>query len=396
MGDSGEQSRNRKSRRVRRHNSSVGIIAIVALLAAACGGGEQAASPSAPTPQPAPAPVETDAEPFYAGKTIEIIVPSSPGGGSDTVGRVLAQLINQYVEGNPDVVVNNLPGGGTITGSNTFALGREPDGLSLVVFSTSSLGAWLLGNPDVQYDVASTRIVAGAPSNHVTVGRDTLGIQSAQQMAGVADQLIIGHQRPDGAGLISLLGFEVLGIRDRMNFIFGYEGAGATRVAFEQNEINLTMQSFGAYANRVVPLIAEGIAVPLFNNGRPDGTGSLGRDSALPDMPHIGEVATAWNGRAPAGEAWDALVAVQSIIPNQFLAMHGDAPDEAYRALTEGLRNARELPEFQAAVSDVLEGYPLLVGDEWDPLLRAAAEFTDAQRKWISDWLLREYNFSVG
>ncbi|MFL5107255.1 MAG: Bug family tripartite tricarboxylate transporter substrate binding protein, partial [Xanthobacteraceae bacterium] len=51
-----------------------------------------------------------DAAPFYKGKTITIVVGSSPGGGYDLYGRMIARHIGKHIPGNPSVVVNNMPG----------------------------------------------------------------------------------------------------------------------------------------------------------------------------------------------------------------------------------------------------------------------------------------------
>ena len=48
--------------------------------------------------------------PFYKGKTITIVVASSPGGGYDLYGRMIARHIGKHIPGNPSVVVNNMPG----------------------------------------------------------------------------------------------------------------------------------------------------------------------------------------------------------------------------------------------------------------------------------------------
>src|SRR3954451_10409264 len=47
---------------------------------------------------------------FYKGKSITIVVASSPGGGYDLYGRMIARHIGKHIPGNPSVVVNNMPG----------------------------------------------------------------------------------------------------------------------------------------------------------------------------------------------------------------------------------------------------------------------------------------------
>ena len=66
-----------------------------------------------PTPRPAPtappAPAGFDAAEYFGGKTIRIVANSSPGGGTDTQGRVMAAFMQRYIPGNPRVVFTNQP-----------------------------------------------------------------------------------------------------------------------------------------------------------------------------------------------------------------------------------------------------------------------------------------------
>ena len=61
-----------------------------------------------PTPTPAPPP-EVDPGVTFAGKTIRIVANSSPGGGTDAQGRVMAAFMSDYIPGNPRVVFTNNP-----------------------------------------------------------------------------------------------------------------------------------------------------------------------------------------------------------------------------------------------------------------------------------------------
>ena len=70
----------------------------------------------APTPTPVPDPTATptpppgfDAAEYFSGQTIRIVANSSPGGGTDTQGRVMAAFMSRYIPGNPRVVFTNQP-----------------------------------------------------------------------------------------------------------------------------------------------------------------------------------------------------------------------------------------------------------------------------------------------
>jgi tripartite-type tricarboxylate transporter receptor subunit TctC len=55
---------------------------------------------------------------FYRGKTVTILVGHSAGGGFDTYARVISRHLGKYIPGNPNLVVNNMPGAGTIISAN--------------------------------------------------------------------------------------------------------------------------------------------------------------------------------------------------------------------------------------------------------------------------------------
>ena len=62
----------------------------------------------------------------FAGKTIEWVIPFGVGGGSDVWARFNAPFLTKYLPGNPNVVIKNAPGGGSITGSNQYAANAKP------------------------------------------------------------------------------------------------------------------------------------------------------------------------------------------------------------------------------------------------------------------------------
>jgi tripartite-type tricarboxylate transporter receptor subunit TctC len=55
---------------------------------------------------------------FFSGKTVRIVVGSSPGGGYDYWARLLARHMSKSIRGNPEVVVQNMPGGGSLVATN--------------------------------------------------------------------------------------------------------------------------------------------------------------------------------------------------------------------------------------------------------------------------------------
>src|SRR4030095_12966541 len=87
------------------------------------------------------------AQDFYRGKTITILAGFSPGGGFDINARVLARHIGRHIPGNPTVVVQNMPGAGSITAVHYLDLTAPKDGTALDIFNFGNIGESKL-NPD--------------------------------------------------------------------------------------------------------------------------------------------------------------------------------------------------------------------------------------------------------
>ena len=69
---------------------------------------------------------------FYNGKTIRIIVGLSTGGGYDRAARMMARQMGKYIPGNPSIVVQNMPGAGSVTAANYVWGVAKPDGLTIL------------------------------------------------------------------------------------------------------------------------------------------------------------------------------------------------------------------------------------------------------------------------
>ncbi|MBI2991693.1 MAG: hypothetical protein HYY47_06115, partial [Deltaproteobacteria bacterium] len=68
---------------------------------------------------------------FYQGKTIRIVVGSAPGGGYDLWPRFMARYFSQYIPGKPEVIIQNMPGAGSLVAANYIYNVAKPDGLTL-------------------------------------------------------------------------------------------------------------------------------------------------------------------------------------------------------------------------------------------------------------------------
>jgi hypothetical protein len=101
---------------------------------------------------------------YYEGKTIKVLVSSSPGGGTDTTARLVAQFLPKYLPGQPQTLVQNMPGGGGTIANNYFTANGKNDGLMLFQDSSSGLGNFTRGGKRINTIRENTRRSARSPA----------------------------------------------------------------------------------------------------------------------------------------------------------------------------------------------------------------------------------------
>src|ERR1700743_1427234 len=94
------------------------------------------------------------AESFYKGRTITLIVPTSPGGINDLAGRLVARHLGRFIPGNPNIVVENQPGGARILAANKLYNTVEKDGLTIAIIQRGTPQVQIEGNPNAKFDPA--------------------------------------------------------------------------------------------------------------------------------------------------------------------------------------------------------------------------------------------------
>lgn len=109
-----------------------------------------------------PASAQTGAD-FYKGKTITYIASTSPGGGYDTYGRLVAEFLQKHMPGST-VVVKNIPGAGHIIGANTI-YASKPDGLTIGIFNTGLILNQAIGTEGIKFDLAKMSWIGKAASD---------------------------------------------------------------------------------------------------------------------------------------------------------------------------------------------------------------------------------------
>ncbi len=306
---------------------------------------------------------------YYAGKTVEVLVPTAVGGATDILTRFFVPFLEKHIAGNPSVRVRNMPGGGTLLGMNWFAANAKPDGTMILASTVASQVAYILRNPAVRYEFRNLRPVLVNGSGAVFYAAALPGLRRAADLPRVSG-LTFGSNTPPGVELPALLAFELLGVEPKV--VFGFESRGPIRLAFERGELNLDFQATFVYRSQVLPLVQQGKVVPLMTLGYLDERGRMVRDPAVPDLPTVYEVFQQIHGRKPDGllrwKAYSGLVAASWTYGRALWVPQG-TPGEALRELHAAVDRMVADPEFRRQAESVLGPYPVLRGDRVEQVL---------------------------
>lgn len=174
---------------------------------------------------------------LYEGKTIRIVVGASAGGGSDVYSRVIARHMTRHVPSHPNIIVENMPGAGTMIAANYVYNVAKPDGLTIGNFIGAVLMGQILGRPGIQFDARKFEYV-GVPSRFTPVCAFTKasGITTVEKLAAAASPVKVGASGP-GSILYDapVVLKEALGLP--IHVISGYKGIGDIRLAAESGEL---------------------------------------------------------------------------------------------------------------------------------------------------------------
>jgi tripartite-type tricarboxylate transporter receptor subunit TctC len=175
-------------------------------------------------------------ESFYRGKTVTITVGSAVGGGYDTYARLVGRYLGRHIPGNAAVIVQNLPGAGSIKAASYIALQAPRDGTAIGALQAGAIMQPLLSDQPISYDPSQFIMVGSANrSVYLCVVRADAPVKTFAEM--FETEVIIGTSG-EGASLreYPIMLMNVLGLKLRI--IGGYAGSREIMIAMERNEVH--------------------------------------------------------------------------------------------------------------------------------------------------------------
>jgi len=272
---------------------------------------------------------------FYSGKTVQLVIGYAPGGGYDVYARTLARHMARHIPGSPSIVVQNMPGAGSIKAANYLYNLAPKDGTAFGGFSRGAFLDPLLGRGDgVQY-VAARYGWLGSISNEVGVCafRTDSGVATWRDMQ--TKSYVIGST---GAGADSDVFPTVLrkmfGLP--MKVVTGYHSAADVVLAIARKEVDgrcgWSWSSMMAWNKDMYQSKAINVALQL----------SSQKLAELPDVPSLLEVA-----REPEQQAALKLIVSRQTMARPYVAPPG-IPPQRLNALRAAFDATMRDPEFLA------------------------------------------------
>lgn len=185
--------------------------------------------------------------PFYQGKTIKIVVGYLSGDGYDIWARLFARHMGKHIPGDPNFIVQNMPGAGSRIAANYVYRVANPDGLTLGAIGPSLYFDQITGRKEVQFDW-SKFIWIGTPeqTEFLLFMRADTPYKTIEDIRRASDPPKCGATATGTSGHYMPKFFEeTLGLK--FNVILGYQGGGEIDVALERGEVhcrNLTISTF--------------------------------------------------------------------------------------------------------------------------------------------------------
>ena len=203
------------------------------------------------------------AEDFYAGKTIQMVVGLPPGGGIDTYARLVARHMGKHIPGNPNFVVMNMPGAGSIKAVNYLANLAKPDGLTIGTFLGHVVWSQVFNRPGVQFDARQLRWlgIPAARTGACVLGKasgiDDVKKWKAAKQAVPLGAVGLGSESSNMARILQ----QIIGLP--IHLVPGYAGSQQLGLAVESGEVSGVCLQWEAMTATWKPALDSGVIFPV-------------------------------------------------------------------------------------------------------------------------------------
>jgi tripartite-type tricarboxylate transporter receptor subunit TctC len=286
-------------------------------------------------------PLPAAAQSFYAGKNLNLIVGSGPGGGFDIYGRTVGRFLVKHIPGNPNVVVQNMPGAGSMKATEYIHSIAPKDGTTIaIVFPGAIVEPMISGRKNFRFDPPKLEYLGSANSgSRLCITFHTSKVKTMEDAQKIP--VSFGGSAPGDATSDYAQMFNALA-GTKFKIVKGYKSTAAILVAVESGEVDglcgFDSASFLAqrpawYGTKLANMIVQASLEP-----KPELT-KLG-------VPHI------WKYIAGENRKVAELILAQQEFHRPFIAPPGTAPAQM-AILRDAFEATMKDKEFLAAAEKV-------------------------------------------
>ena len=225
-------------------------------------------------------------EPYYQGKQIRVVVGFTSGGFYDRWARLLSRHMPKHIPGKPEMIVQNMPGAGSVVATNYVYNVAKPDGLTIGFPSSAIYLDQLIGRPEAKFDIRKFSWV-GSPVQEPVI----FYIRADSPYKSISD--IRNAKEPPKCGATGTVSTDFILARlleDTMpplkiDTVLGYPGGAEIDLAVEKNEVicrGMTASPFHGREPFITWQKKNFVRVLLFTGEK--------RDERLPDVPTLDEI----------------------------------------------------------------------------------------------------------
>jgi len=279
----------------------------------------------------------------FKGKTIRLIIGTSPGGGVDLYARVVAQFLGRHLPGEPVLVPQNMPGGSSVVAANYVYNMAKPDGLTLGALQGGAFFDQILGRDTAKFEWAKFTWI-GSPERleaQLYMRADS-PYKTLEDIRRAAEPPRCGGAGTGATGyFVPKVLEETLGLKFKT--VTGYQSGGEIDIAVERGELHCRAFDIGSFVGRdpTRTWFKNGYVKSLIQTGRR-------RDARLGDVPTLYEL-------MDKQKTSDALRRMATVVLSSggfgrpMVAPPGMAADLA-RTIRTGYEKMLKDPEFIAEV----------------------------------------------
>lgn len=293
---------------------------------------------------------QTSAIDFFKGKNMNFIVPYSPGGGFDTYARLLSPIIQKYIPG-VTVVIRNVPGAGSVIGTNTVYLSK-PDGLTIAIINVPGMVFNQVGeSKGVKFDLEKFSWLARVTSEAHILSMNAQGdIQSIEDLKKTEKTIklgLTGVGSDDYFGAIVL--FNALGVS--MNPIPGYGGQAEAFLAVMRGEVDGTQSTYSSARS----LLESKELVPILQMAN--------EKDVIEGIPNAIDILE--------GKDRDLVAAITNIFAlDRSIVTAPGIPEDRLKVLQDAIYNSLNDPEFLAMCEKAKRPISSLEGSAVEELIK--------------------------